>query len=494
MVEASKIFQLRRSAREPGPESEFFGFYAGYKWSFKSFNQAIAADETSSCFHKIFLDDSPESFAHVLRTRSGGLLELAERTGKVNYVHRTAREYIQKKPKTWEMLLTHTSDLEFNTSFTWAVLYLNLVRAATKNNPILSTGMKQIGMLESPIWIDFIRKIREVASTKAKGHIPQLVEEFDRAAQQWSDFRNPSTNQLKYWYKSRNMFKVDVTCTTYDESFPHQDVSKGDRPDLWSMANLLSACVEDDVSPYVEMKIKSDPSLMRLKYDPPLLVLCFGRLIHQLNSCPPSSRLLAFLLENNANFNEIYHGHNLWKLFLHVVHAKFIPLGYHYDLNVIFRAMEIMLQRGADVEAFCIEEHMKWDRIFPGRFQDPYKSLEQHCKEPFDWVAFADIGSSNPNDDSASHISENCNEPWEVRHSLERIIKDVFEEKRPDLSAKLLSLVVEKKAEKLAIEKQSRNQTPGSSGGNKGRKQKQRNRKKGKGKRGQIALEDYSDY
>ncbi|KAF7874536.1 uncharacterized protein EAF02_008513 [Botrytis sinoallii] len=152
-----------------------------------------------------------------------------------------------------------------------------------------------------------------------------------------------------------------------------------------------------------------------------------------------------------------------------------------------------MLQRGADVEACCIGENMTWYEVFPDQL-DRYRALEQHCKQPLECKAFADIGSSNPSDDSASHISENYNEPWEVRHSLELIIKDVFEEKRPDLSANLLSLVAQKKAEKLAIEKQSRNQTPSSSSGNKGRKQKQRNRKKGKGKRGQIALADDSDY
>ncbi|KAF7918702.1 uncharacterized protein EAE97_011797 [Botrytis byssoidea] len=345
----------------------------------------------------------------------------------------------------------------------------------------------------------FAWNIHEVASTKAKGHIPQLVEEFDRAAQRYSDFRNPSTNQLEYWHKSNFestlIDRTNVNCTTYDESCPYQDVSKGDRADLWSMMNLLSACVEGGVSSYVEMKIISDPSLMRLRYDPPLMVLCFGPIMFEFEACLPISRLLVFLLENNANFNEIFYSHSLWKIFLHVVHTKFISFGYHGDLDVIFRAMEIMLQRGADVELCCIEEKTAWNKLIPDHRRYSWRdNLEQHGKPPLECKAFADIGLSDSSDDSASHVNENHNEPWKVRHSLERIIKDIFEEKRPDLSAKLQSLVAEKKTEKLAIEKQSRNQTPGSSGGNKGRKQKQRNRKKGKGKRGQIALENDSDY
>ncbi|KAF7874537.1 uncharacterized protein EAF02_008514 [Botrytis sinoallii] len=130
------------------------------------------------------------------------------------------------------------------------------------------------------IWSRFIWNLRRVASTKAKSHIPQLVEEFDRAAQQYSDSLKPSTNQLEYWYESNfkptHIDRNNVTCTTYDESFPRHDVSKGDRADLWSTMNLLSACVEYGVSTYVEMKIISDPSLMRLKYDPPLMFKITG--------------------------------------------------------------------------------------------------------------------------------------------------------------------------------------------------------------------------
>ncbi|THV48832.1 hypothetical protein BGAL_0225g00100 [Botrytis galanthina] len=497
MVEASKIFQLKESKMEPLANFKFLDLYAAYKLSFKPFNQAILADETSSCFRQMSHNDHAESFTHVLRTRCGGLLELAESKCDVNYIHRTAQEYIQK-PRTWEILLIHTSDLEFNPWFTWSILWLNLVRAGTKNNPLLSAGIIVMGKDWKTIWYIFSSNIREVASTKAKGHIPQLVEEFDRAAQRYSVFREPSTNQLEHWYesvyKSAPIDRTNVNCTTYDESFPHQDVSKSDRADLWSTMNLLSACVIDDVSSYVEMKIKSDPYLMRLKYDPPLMVPCFRRLLYEVGKGHPSWRLPVFLLENNANFNEIYHGHSLWKVFLHIVHTRFYPTGYDADSNDIFRAMEIMLQRGADVEACCIGENMAWYDAFPGQSRARYKALERHCKQPLEFKGVVYISSSNPSDDSASHISENYNEPCEVRHSLERIIKDIFETHYPDLAAKLLGLVAEKKAEKLAIEKQSRNQTPGSSGGNKGRKQKQRNRKKGKGKRGQVTLAEDSDY
>ncbi|KAF7884006.1 hypothetical protein EAF00_011318 [Botryotinia globosa] len=497
MVEASKIFQLYRGSLLLTP-GDFRNFYGAYKLSLKPFNQAILADETSSCFRQMSPDDHAEGFTHVLRTRCGGLLELAESSGDVNYIHRTAQQYIQK-PRTWEILLTHTSDLEFDSWLTWSILHLNLVRAGTKNDPLLSTSIIKMGEDWRQIWGVFKFNIYKVASNKAKGHIPQLVEEFDRAAQRYSDFRNPSTNQLEYWhqskFKSTLIDRTNVNCTTYDESCPYQDVSKGNRADLWSMMNLLSACVKDSVSPYVEMKIISDPSLMRLKYDPPLMIVCLSTIIF--GTVSNSSRILVSLLENNANFNEMYHGHSLWKIFLHFFHTaghrgdfNYLSLG---NLNYISRVIDIMVQRGADVEVGCIEEKMAWHEVVPHQGRNSFMALEKHCKQPLECKAFADIGSSDSSDDSASHVNENHSEPWKVRHSLERIIKDTFEEERPDLSAKLLSLVAEKKAEKLAIEKQSR-KTPGSSGGNKGRKQKQRNRKKGKGKRGQIALEDDSDY
>ncbi|TGO88031.1 hypothetical protein BPOR_0188g00070 [Botrytis porri] len=389
MVEASKIFQLRESVILLLSQNGSLELYAAYKLSFKSFNQAILADETSSCSHQIFPNDYAESFAHVLRTRCGGLLELAESTDSISYIHRSAREYIQK-PKTWEMLLTYTSYLEFDSWFTWSTVHLQRIKGFTNYDLFLSTDKLRIGH----VWNVFISCIVRIACTKAKGHIPQLVEEFDRAAQRYSDFYIPSTNQLEHWYKSRYkstpIDRDNVNCTTYDERCPDQDVSKGDRADLWSTMHLLS--------------------------------------------------------------------------------------------------------RGADVEVCCIEEKVTWYEMFPGHREHRYEDLVQHCKQPLQCKAVVDIGPSDPSDDSASCVGENYNEPWEARHSLERIIKDIFETYYPDLAAKLLSLVAEKKAEKLAIEKQSQNQTPGSSGGNRGRKQKQRNRKKGKGKRGQIALTDDSDY
>ncbi|KAF7943099.1 hypothetical protein EAE96_011042 [Botrytis aclada] len=497
MVGASKIFQLEKVAT-PISEITFQEFFAACKLSRKSFNQAILADETSFYFRQMPLEDYVEDFAHVLRTRCGGLLELElfGNTGEVNYIHRTAREYI-RKPRTWETLLNHTSHLEFDCCFTLAIVYIQEVKSFMSQDSLLSTDHNMITL--EPFWRPFIRQIIRIASTKAKGHIPQLVEEFDRAAQRYSDFHTPPTNQLEHWYKSYYKSTpidcTNVNCTTYDEICPDQDVSKGDRADLWSTMNLLSACVEDIVSPYVEMKITSDPSLIRLKYDPPLVANCFGSLLLEYLSRNSVLRLLVFLLENNANSNEIYHGHSMWKIFLHIVHAKVSLLGYHdEDFDIIFRAMEIMLQRGADVEVCCIEEKVTWYEIFPGHREHHFEDLVQHCKQPLEFKGVVDIGSSNPSDDSASRISENYNEPWEVRHSLERIIKDTFETDSPDIGAKLLSLVAEKKAEKLAIEKQSRNQTPGSTGGNKGREKKQRNRKKGKGKRVQVAFLDDSDY
>ncbi|TGO33742.1 hypothetical protein BHYA_0229g00070 [Botrytis hyacinthi] len=484
MGEASRIFQLKKDMRTGSSITESIIFYAAYKSSLKSFNQAIFEDETSYSYHLMQPEEYGGDLTNVLRTRCAGLLELHESTGEVNYIHRTARQYIQKQ-KTWETLLTHTSDLEFDPWFTFSIWHLNLVKVFRNGNLFREgTGLKRQ-------WRYFKSYLERITSTKAKDHIVELVEKFDRAAQQYSDSRKLPTNQSEYWHKlnlrSTPIDRTNVNFTTYDESFPHQDVSKGDRADLRSTMNLLSACVEDIVPSYVKMKIISDPSLMRLKYDPPLMVLCFNRLISERVSRYTTKGLLVFLLENNTNFNEIYHGHSLWKIFLHFMHTKF-SLGYHEDYDDIFRAIEIMLQRGADVEVCCIGEN----EVFWGQLRHRDKVLEQHCKQPL--KAFADIGLSDSSDDSASHINEDHNEPCEVRHSLEQIIKDLFEEKRPDLSAKLLSLVAEKKAEKLAIEKQSRNHASGTSGGNKGRKQRQRNRKNGKGKRGQITSAEDSDY
>lgn len=50
--------------------------------------------------------------------------------------------------------------------------------------------------------------------------------------------------------------------------------------------------------------------MIQLKYDPPLAVLPFFPLHN--HSGYHRLRILVFLLENNANLNELYHGHTLW--------------------------------------------------------------------------------------------------------------------------------------------------------------------------------------
>ncbi|KAI9641247.1 hypothetical protein NHQ30_010047 [Ciborinia camelliae] len=266
------------------------------------------------------------------------------------------------------------------------------------------------------VWELFGKSVRQIRSTKAKLLVPKLVEEFDRVAQRELASTMPSDRQLRH------------------DSDPNFDTS--------------------DKKVYVDAE--------------PLTFLDWHSLIVD---C--SFKLLVLFLENNADFNEIYYGHSLWKIWIHIMHNESENLyrGWREYLPLAFRAMETMLQREADLEVCCFKESTIWDKIYPDRYYGA-QQMQDHCKQSIEL-------NGRENEGSQAHFaSENEDEPWEVRHSLMRIIKDIFEEECPELSAKLLDLVAEKKAEKLATEKQAQNL----SSGKKGRKQKQRNKKKSKGK------------
>lgn len=191
-----------------------------------------------------------KEFTDILRTRCGGLLEVVKNGGDMEYIHRTARDYIQK-PKTWEMLLTYTSGLEFDPWFIWSVVYLQWLKAYADDNVFSWTNEWSL----SDFWEFFAENARNIASTEAKGHTLALVEEFDGVAQwQLKSITPPDDlDQLEHWYNCDNYYTQ--------------------RSHTWHTMDILSACIKQQVYPYVEMRIISDPSLMQLKYDPSLVAL-----------------------------------------------------------------------------------------------------------------------------------------------------------------------------------------------------------------------------
>ncbi|TEY87421.1 hypothetical protein BOTCAL_0002g00280 [Botryotinia calthae] len=375
MSEASKLFQLY----ECNETYSGLSVYLAYTISLKSPGQAIIDDTP---LFKDFMDQPNPSreFLHdlalVLRTRCGGLLELAK-VGKVEYIHQTAKDYIQNA-KLWNALLACTSNLEFDPFFTWSVAFLQQLKARVLRTP--------------QAWISFGRTLGRIMSPKLKSYIPMLVEEFDKFAQKELSLLD---TQARHW-----------------SNYEYNGKNYVDRKSSWHITDTLSASVQKLLYQYVKSKVTADPSLIQREYDPPLTFLE--------SSLHPNLglELLLFLLEHNANMNGSYRGFSWWKIWLHIMHdfnqRVFIEDSYpmdHMSLDNAFRVMEIMLQRGADIE----------------------------------------------------------------------IIEDIFDVPRADLSVKLLDLVAEKRAEKLATEKHAQNQASELSGRKK-RKQKQRNRNRNKRK------------
>lgn len=126
---------------------------------------------------------------------------------------------------------------------------------------------------------------------------------------------------------------------------------------------------------------------------------------------------------------------------------------------------------------------------YPQKFHE----LRHHGKEEPVELNDSDSEWSTDTQGQYFHLIKRKNKYWKRNHSLERIIKDIFEDDRLDLLAKLLELFAKKRAEKAAIEIQGQNQISCSSSGKKGRKQKQRNKKKGKGKRGMTVAQVEGD-
>ncbi|TGO48872.1 hypothetical protein BCON_0227g00100 [Botryotinia convoluta] len=420
MSEASKLFQLY------GCNETYSGLsiYLAYTISLRSPGQAIIDD--TPLFKDFMSQPNPaHNFLHdlalVLRTRCGGLLELAK-VGKVEYIHQTAKDYIQNA---------------------------NQLKARVLRPP--------------QAWISFGRTLGKIMSPKLKPYIPMLVEEFDKVAQKELLL---SESQAKHW-----------------SNYEYNEKNYVDRKFSWHITDILSASVQKLLYPYVKSKIIADSSLVQREYDPPLTALTFLE-----SSLHPNLglELLLFLLEHNSNMNGSCHGFSWWKIWLHIMHdfnqRASIEHSYpmdHMSLDNAFRVMEIMLQRGADIEVCCFKESGIWDLIYPNggtKYRSRRRTMRRHGKQ------LGDRSGKISMELEMEYISEDKHESWDAKHSLEQKIKDVFDIPRADLSVKLLNLVVEKRAEKLAMEKHAQNQTSDLSGGKK-RKQKQRNRNKGKGKR-----------
>lgn len=477
MIEASKLFQM--ASGHPLASYSIGVAYACYMLNLKSFEKAISDDELSACF-RTPPDNYREDFSHILCTRCGGLLELSGLSEKMIYIHRTAHEYI-KKPQTWQALLDHTADLEFDTNFTFPAMLLQTVKSYTNND---SSKWIDMGSLRL-IWTYIPRVISGIESTRAKRHILALVEEFDKAGQSLLEFFMPPDRQVKHWSNFDYQYGIEIYLSNMTR-FYGCDSDGTSNP--WHIADLLSACVHNDFELYVKMKIVSEPQLMEGTYDPPLAALTFLR--HSEDS-GMNLRLLVFLLKHNAELNDIYFGHSLWRMWLHLVHAKVSkrPKGYiAHQMGHVYLVMEITIRRGTDLDTCCLtclEEDVTFSRIYQDH--NYTKRLQKHGKPKHSGRPLLDPSNASNSEDltdsEEANASKSQQEPWEARHSLEQIIKDIFDEEHSNLALKLLTLVAEKRAEKAAIEKQARNEL---SCRKKGRKQKQKN-KKGRGKREMTA-------
>lgn len=247
---------------------------------------------------------------------------------------KTARDYIHK-PMVWGKLLVYTSDLEFDPHFSWSVMWLQWLKNHSSNLPLK--------------WVDFGQDVRKISSTKVNFFIPTLVEEFDRVAQSQLESTIPSDGQLKHWSNYRQQkawsYYENILTALAEIHEPYDDESNS-----CQIMDLLSASVRNLIEPYVEPKITADPSIMQRGYDPSSAVLTFL----DLPEYPGRGlMLLVFLLEHNANFNVACHGHSLWEIWFLILHRFDDSDVFHgeFQYTLAFRAMEIMLQRGADLEA-----------------------------------------------------------------------------------------------------------------------------------------------
>jgi hypothetical protein len=376
-----------------------------------------------------------------LRTHCGGLLQIRRVYNIVQFIHRTARDYLEKKD-VWDALLTHTN----GSSATGFDAYLALLIAAV-------LAFKR-NLVKYPRRGKYVYEYFFEASDHAKSVCPYnlhaqvlLLDEFDRAAM-------VACRSEKLTKNNRAQFD------------PSTHWSALYFPVHWK-TTFLSMASYETVSSYVETKLSTNPRLLEQGTGLPLLGFIFLSFTDDffLFESSESLDLLEILLTQGADPNERYEGVTMWQYWVHYMHcqAPYRKTGIEW-LPALKRIFKSMINCGVDLHVCCIMDSQIWGNVYPHEqkqaraswWEDYYirDQLIDHCKRK-DGIRDESLESS-----------------FEEIHSLSAVITDIFNtEQDPHGADELLEYIA-----MLKDQKESSSHGAASVG----QKKKNKNRKKGK--------------
>jgi hypothetical protein len=248
---------------------------------------------------------------------------------QVVYLHRTAREYLEKA-KVWEMVLSLTKDVEFDPYN--ALLMSYVIEAKTTNRVDRAQSIYDAGL---EVFCD----VSKLDIEPAASHLA-LVEALDNA------FTNHWTGQ-----------RCELTHGHWSNSNLEWDQDEQETRRVWQ-GDVNSMALKAELSWYLDARI-SDGNLAR----PGLPLLAYAIGLDEWAS--PHYRLkivwIQHLLSLGADPNEHYHGYTIWQYFLHYIHGMYetSTQGDH-DLGEVFQIFQMMLEYGADPLACCVEDDSSW--------------------------------------------------------------------------------------------------------------------------------------
>ncbi|KAF7893363.1 uncharacterized protein EAF02_000901 [Botrytis sinoallii] len=322
--------------------------------------------------------------------------------GRVVYLHRTARDFLEQS-RNWDEITKHIIDTTFDPEL--ALLMARVIDI--KLNPkdcVYTSG------------IEFLTQLREFPwqNSKVMDEALELIQEADRVLSirvgQGEVSKHWSHNDPKWAGKSRPDWGDDLDSVA---------VKSGLIPLLKARQSLTSAARHASQSqlPLPYISVKTRPGMPLLAYALSMDQWAVGNLV-------PNIVVLEELLINGADPNEYFNSfHTIWEYVIYLVHvlvsksnSKISPLSTKW-----VEVFELMLKHGADPYACCMKSPDEFARFIGGSntMLNLPGSIAEHDQRGFSFGHAMKRGYDDEVWDE--------NDTYPYHHCVTAVVKDAFE-------------------------------------------------------------------
>jgi hypothetical protein len=284
-----------------------------------------------------------------LKTRCGGLLEIHRRTAfgplsKVNYLHRTVREFLfERKVRGY---ITSTGGPDFNPYYSVVISFIFIMKKSLEfyiNEGYLdSYGGLRIG---SNIWTcirPVFRYAKLAEESRDRSYIPSLEELEQVVIQRW---KQEYSDSGKDWREA----------------------------EVFDIFRIFREALSYGLVQYVEKKLDEKPSLMAGWQDIPLL---FHALDPSKSWSWPPLEIIDLLLQRGADPNQIWNGESPWQQCLRRIHGS--PVKDDDSLGSLYISVDIiklfLKYGGSPVEICRCRFHHTGDQTIRGVIMDLFEA------------------------------------------------------------------------------------------------------------------------